>query len=285
MRNDDRRIIQAKTTDGVVSPIDLNTALRQLSEMIYKQEGRKGPLELRDSLRVIADSDQTVFRGTSAQSGQVEMAFRGTLGEELEIGQGTRHDFDTRFATVPNPTSIRFRPGQIDIQADVSLTVGQAYVPTVVQSFFAEQPQARICCPAGDQSVTPQDTDQLIIFGDATFNLGSLWSIATPNRLTITKPGLYLFGYAVEWTGVAATRQSRRSYMCLDGSTTVRYGQQGVQHTENDIGVLASGSALARLTAGQFIELYVNSHDAGATASVLGIADTSPVLWATWIAA
>ncbi len=47
--NDDRRVLTA------ASMADVSLALKQLSEMIYKQEGRKGPVTIRDELHVLGD--------------------------------------------------------------------------------------------------------------------------------------------------------------------------------------------------------------------------------------
>ena len=206
--NDDRKVIEAKVEkDGTVSANSLNTALRQISEMIYKIEGRKGPSALRDSLTVASDSNTIPLTGTGVDRGRVELAFRGTGGEKLELSQQVQHRGDSYVAEGTTATGVSLGPAGLEFHYTTGLTPGQYFIPTTIGTGTAAgllgvRYGARVKAAAVS---IPDSTDTNPTFTSATWNVGTLFSGGAPTLLTLPVAGVWMLSgwisYAFNATG------------------------------------------------------------------------------------
>jgi hypothetical protein len=146
-RNDDRRVIQIKGDKNKVPQLsDVQDAIRQLSEMVYKLEGRVGQIELREGLRITAD-EATPLTLESRVVNPVDADFKVFLWKSTltttsatflvrgaNLTTGPRGDQWTATSTSAVIISLTKNSG-VKFYFDDDLTIGQPFVPTEVGSF------------------------------------------------------------------------------------------------------------------------------------------------------
>jgi len=141
-RNDDRRVIQIKADrEGKPQLFDVQDAIRQLSEMVYKLEGRVGQVELRDGLKIVEDTVNPL----SLSSRNITFAnfniFFGASSNllttaDVYFASGALLNGEQWNATHTVVTIIKLdAAGGIKFFSNTNLTVGQPFVPTQVGSF------------------------------------------------------------------------------------------------------------------------------------------------------
>jgi hypothetical protein len=121
---------------GAVSKTDLNEFYRQLSEQIYAGEGRRGPIEKKDTLNIVASERRTPlrFRGTGNR-GSGSISFGGLDNASMFTSKGAYQNDngawiaeDTTVVIMEmnrnSTTPIMYR--------NTGLTIGQVFTPSAV---------------------------------------------------------------------------------------------------------------------------------------------------------
>ncbi len=82
-----------RTVPGKVDKQDITELLRQLQEMIYQLEGRRGPISSKDGLAIDAEGRHTPlsFRGTG-QRGAGSIGFSGSQNASMNVAKGAHLD-------------------------------------------------------------------------------------------------------------------------------------------------------------------------------------------------
>ena len=142
---------------------------------------------------------------------------------------------------------------------------------------------ARIYRSGANQSI-PNGVSTAVIFDTARFDTSAYWSSGTPTRITIPTSGQYMVGGVLSFAPVAGGGYIRQAWIRINGGQALAWSSTppiGSATHENRL-VL---SALAYLTAGDYIELFCY-HDQGAA---LGVSTeqphTSPEMWIARIGA
>lgn len=133
---------------------------------------------------------------------------------------------------------------------------------------------ARISDPAGGDQALGVDTTTLVTFDTVDFDTGGFADLTADNdRLTIPEDGYYQIGGTVGLVASSGNRLDFRLYKNGLGGTLLG-GFHRTETTKAEI-VVASGTHLVNLVAGDYISLGVNSEDG----SDLFHAVYSPFLW------
>ena len=141
-RQDDRRIITVKADrEGVPQLSDIQDAVRQLCEMVYKLEGRVGQIELRDGLKITEDTVNPLALASNVTQFANFNIFFGRSSTLLQTADvylvsGARLSGAQWNATHTVSTMVKLNAaGGVEFFSDTNLTVGQVFVPTQVGSF------------------------------------------------------------------------------------------------------------------------------------------------------
>jgi hypothetical protein len=135
--NDARRVIVVQADkDGYATALSINEALRQLVEMIYQQEGRRGEITLRDDVLIDAPNRKTVLHLSGQGSvAQGSLGFTGTNDSSLFIAKGAwRNDSGVWIATDTTAQIIELTRDATTprIYGNSGLTVGGAFNPILL---------------------------------------------------------------------------------------------------------------------------------------------------------
>lgn len=133
----DRKVISTIPTEDIkILQKRVNEALRQLSEMISKLEGRSGESVVKNSLTVKSDG-YTLLDMESALAGKA--SFCGITGttRTFEIAKGAKRDKDKQWiATDTGAVILQLKDdGTMVMYANTGLTIGAAFAPLVAITF------------------------------------------------------------------------------------------------------------------------------------------------------
>ena len=231
---DDRRIPKALTIGAV------NSVFRQLAEMIYKQEGRKGPVTIRDSLRILGDIFLT-----------------GSL------------DSASKVVNIPS--------GGI-VATDVQAAINE------LAALIAELTAGVFCSLSNstDQVITTA-TITPITYDTEIADLSGMHSTSlNTSRITITKAGVYLFGFNASWAS-AVSGAGRRQFAILKNGTTDRIGTQEWQGIITQTVGYVGGVDVC--VVGDYYESIVFQNSGGNLNITSTTNGPSPRFWATRLSA
>lgn len=128
IENDRRRV---QVTELTLPKI--NDALRQLTDMVCRLEGRSGFVNLRDSIK-LQTNEQTLMDFSTSTSGNAAIVAFGTENSSIALAKGARLETDGDWIATDTVASIFAlnRAGDLTLYANTGLTVGQAFTPTLV---------------------------------------------------------------------------------------------------------------------------------------------------------
>jgi hypothetical protein len=133
----------------------------------------------------------------------------------------------------------------------------------ITPAYLKARPRAR-----ADNSVAPfnnisvaNNTDQVLVFDREVYDTDGMFTIGTPNRFTITTPGLYHISGQIEWANTNTT--SYRRFMCrLNGSTFIAWLDDGQTSHPNRMQQMISFTYV--LAAADYVQLVVRQASGGA---------------------
>lgn len=135
------------------------------------------------------------------------------------------------------------------------------------------------------------NTDTVIPFeaSELPITAGHMWNIAQPTRLTAAITGLYMIGgYAGQGFVGGSVGHTWSVWLAKNGVSGTPIVRRSVTTQLSDTSIYCSLMTLTRLTAGDYIELYVRSNRTASTTGtyisgpLTGI-KTDPYIWAQWM--
>lgn len=118
-------------------------------------------------------------------------------------------------------------------------------------------PAARLQMTADHAASIPQNTFRPVSFDIAAFDTNGLYNAASPSRLTIKTPGLYLIEGSIVWRAADNNLNQRRALIRVNGAGDGFNGtvldDAAVSAQPDDVGVTVK--SVARLVAGDYVEL------------------------------
>jgi len=282
MRGDDTRVIQILATpDGTPQLGAVQDAIRQLTTMVALLEGRQGPVNLRDSLIVRGDgrSPLSLF-SNDFRDGSFHVFFGVITGEDTFIAKGATLsgavDRAQWTATDTAATILKLvgKIGGFEIYVNTDLTVGQAFIPTLVMIFGA--PSAKVTHSAV-QSI-PDTTSTALAFDTESWDFGGFHdNLVNNSRLTIPRAGIYDFGAFVRFA--ANSVGQREVEIRLNGSSALAEDRRNALATATVIGVTVSGSH--QFVVGDYVEVFVTQTSGGAL-NVNRTVGFDPAFWISY---
>lgn len=284
MAEQDLRVIQVTSNSAPA----INEALRQLSLMIYRLEGRTGTINLRDSLALLTEQNG-LFGGIHDNSGvqatyEVSAEVDGRTVNRTYVARGATFSDEATPATVQGgqwtalcstATIMSLHETGVTLYYNSGLTIGLPFVPTVLHVF--PTPGAKVS-RSTNQTIA-DTTDTAISFDTTDFETPSEMVDLSkePTQIVVQVPGRYLVGACVPWANSAAGR--RIAYISKNGETTsfITLQEGGVVLATRQVLVGFDTAAIV----GDFYELHVIQTSGGP----LDVSTTSrslPNLWAQY---
>lgn len=144
---------------------------------------------------------------------------------------------------------------------------------TVQRNLRQPTPNARVRRNAAAQVIT-NATLTAITFDTEVWDVGNLWKVGTPTRLTASVTGLWVVGANVQFQVSAVGQRQIRLVQNAALNFTVK---NQMTNTDGNQPILDT-YGFTRMVAGDYVELYVYQNSGG-NLNVEGGADYTAVLW------
>ncbi len=274
-KEDPRRIPQVSgNTDGLVTVQGVNDVIRQVVEMVYQLEGRRGPIKLRDDISLEAPERYTplTMRGNNTPS--IALALGGVNNDNLALCRGAvKNDLGSWIATDTVAVVAELPDdGTISIYSNSGLTAGQIFNPTLIGTISPAFTGAKVYTNAALTFPQGGATDSYFIpYGAVEIDTDGFFSSGSPTRLTVPsgKGGKYLVG-----GNVACTTSGAMTYVAVgikrSGTTYISYTTPAAAPI---IPVIASlPPVLVSLTEGAYLEVGIKTDGSGTATLNSGVA-------------
>ncbi len=283
-KEDPRRIPQvAGNTEGTVTVQGVNDVIRQVVEMVYQLEGRRGSIKLRDDISLEAPERYTPISLRGNQTPGIALSMGGANNDCLTMCRGAvKNDLGSWIATDATAVLAEIpADGTILIYVNSGLSPGQIFNPTLVSTL--SQPVtptpttsiplvgAKIYNSVAQTFAQGGATDSYFVtYGAAAIDTDGFFNLASPTKLTVPtgKGGYYLIG-----GGHSCTTSGAMTYAApgikKNGTTYVSYSAYPVIGTS----LLITGlpTVLVNMPEGAYVEMGIKTDGVGTATLQTGV--------------